>query len=253
LPESNGVINSNKKTTTRVYRELYRLEDKYLVERVNKCLESFFLYSSTTTNLNIADFGCGDLRASNVIHKQISQKNQIDHYYCIDIKAPQERNQFEIIEHDLNSPSLNILDESIDFAIALELIEHLWNVDVWLKEVQRILKPKGLFFLSTPNIAAWYNRILFLFGFLPVHYEVSNNKKYGRPQFLLKDPKAVGHIRVFTPSSLSQIMNDNGFEIIKCKGLAFIEHGISSKVDQLFARTPSIASTFSITAKKCEK
>jgi ubiquinone/menaquinone biosynthesis C-methylase UbiE len=42
-------------------------------------------------------------------------------------------------------------DNSIDAVISFETIEHLPNVDEYLAEVHRILKPAGLFVVSTPD------------------------------------------------------------------------------------------------------
>ena len=60
------------------------------------------------------------------------------------------------------------------------MIEHLYNPDHMLEECRRVLKPGGLLIISTPNLQAWYNRILFLFGVQPIFYEVSHEIYYDR-------------------------------------------------------------------------
>jgi ubiquinone/menaquinone biosynthesis C-methylase UbiE len=42
-------------------------------------------------------------------------------------------------------------DASLDYVTAAEIIEHLDDVDSFLKEVNRILRPGGLFVCTTPN------------------------------------------------------------------------------------------------------
>lgn len=164
-----------------LHRELYGFDDAYLVERSFQCLRSAIPHL-LQQRIEVADFGCGDLRASNLIHSQLSKRHDISSYYCVDVASisKTKSGKFKILNHDLNRNNLKILDNSVDFAYALELIEHLWNCDVFISEVYRILKPQGIFLVTTPNLGAWYNRLLFSIGILPIHYEVSFKKKYGR-------------------------------------------------------------------------
>jgi ubiquinone/menaquinone biosynthesis C-methylase UbiE len=46
---------------------------------------------------------------------------------------------------------LGLKDESFDMICSIELIEHLAQVDQYLVEVCRVLRPQGLYFMSTPN------------------------------------------------------------------------------------------------------
>ena len=46
---------------------------------------------------------------------------------------------------------LAIEDECFDVVCSIELIEHLVEVDRYLREVCRVLDPEGLYYLSTPN------------------------------------------------------------------------------------------------------
>jgi SAM-dependent methyltransferase len=47
-------------------------------------------------------------------------------------------------------------DASFDIVIASDVIEHLRNTDVFLREVARVLKPEGQFFCTTPNYASLF-------------------------------------------------------------------------------------------------
>lgn len=53
--------------------------------------------------------------------------------------------------------------DSFDIIIALEVSEHIIDHEVFFKELNRILVPKGHLFLSTPNILSLKSRIRFLF------------------------------------------------------------------------------------------
>jgi hypothetical protein len=58
---------------------------------------------------------------------------------------------------------------------------------------RRVLRPGGVLLLSTPNLAAWFNRSLVLLGVQPVFSEVSLRRVYGRP-----GREVAGHLRLFT-------------------------------------------------------
>jgi len=50
-------------------------------------------------------------------------------------------------------------DNYFDTVFAGEIIEHLYNPDHLLAETYRVLKPKGIFVLTPPNLASIHNRI----------------------------------------------------------------------------------------------
>jgi SAM-dependent methyltransferase len=58
-------------------------------------------------------------------------------------------------------------DQSLDVALAVEIVEHIENHATLFAEVRRVLRPGGLFLFTTPNILALRSRMLFLFtGYL---------------------------------------------------------------------------------------
>ncbi len=53
----------------------------------------------------------------------------------------------------MNVPPLEgIADNSIDFVVSFQVIEHIENDELYAKEIARVLKPGGKFILTTPNI-----------------------------------------------------------------------------------------------------
>jgi 2-polyprenyl-3-methyl-5-hydroxy-6-metoxy-1,4-benzoquinol methylase len=61
-------------------------------------------------------------------------------------------------------------DQSIDIALAVEVLEHIDGHQALFKEVRRILKPGGLFLFTTPNIASLKSRWMFLFNGYPYSF-----------------------------------------------------------------------------------
>ena len=64
-------------------------------------------------------------------------------------------------------------DNCADHIFCSDLFEHLQDVDGFLDEVWRVLKPGGYCVLSTPNLAWLPNRALLLFGLHPFWVELS--------------------------------------------------------------------------------
>ena len=231
---------------------MVELRDPYLVERTRITTELI------STNLNtgecgirVLDLGCGDGRASNEIIKSLSQGFRLDKYIGVDIKMKiqTENSIITKIECDLNQGIRLDDDDQYDLIIGLEVVEHLLNPDILIKECKRLLKKGGILCISTVNLLAWYNRFIFLFGSLPIHYEVSTKKKYGR--MLARDGECVGHIHVFSPRALSELLEDYGFEVCCVKVLQFVyDKPIISRLDSLMKLFPSFSSAFVTIARK---
>ena len=99
-----------------------------------------------------------------------------------------------IVKADFNRP-LPFEPGSFSGVISLEVIEHLINHELFLKEIYRILKPRGWLITSTPNIAWWGYRLFMLLG---------------------QPPKKEGyHLRFFTHNTLTRLLNQTGFQVIK--------------------------------------
>ena len=61
-----------------------------------------------------------------------------------------------------------IEDNSVDVIISNQVIEHISQYGMYLMELKRILKPKGIMILSTPNFHCPKNTILKMFGQKPI-------------------------------------------------------------------------------------
>src|SRR3972149_2693222 len=74
-----------------------------------------------------------------------------------------EENDIKVFKADLAFDKLPFGDESLDAAICDSAIEHLPVAPKHLfSEVGRILKPDGIFLVTTPNIASFWKRMRFL-------------------------------------------------------------------------------------------
>ncbi len=74
-------------------------------------------------------------------------------------------------------------DESFDVVIAVEVMEHVHDHQLFFREVYRILKPGGQFFYTTPNILSLKSRVRFLlsgfyYSFKPLKHEISDGLQH---------------------------------------------------------------------------
>ncbi len=91
-------------------------------------------------------------------------------------------------------------DNFFDLVILCEVIEHIFDTDFLLREINRILNKKGYLVITTHNINSLSNRIRVLIGRYPAHCE-----------YKMKN----GHIRVYNFDVLIKQLKENNFEIVK--------------------------------------
>jgi SAM-dependent methyltransferase len=141
---------------------------------------------------------------------------------------------------------LPLADGSADAVLFSEVVEHLVDPDAALDELRRVLRPGGHLLLSTPNLAAWYNRALLLAGVQPVFSEVSLRGIHGRP-----GSQVVGHLRLYTARALRGFLGASGFTVEKVAGAPY--HDVPRPLrpfDRVACRAPSLASILLVHARR---
>jgi SAM-dependent methyltransferase len=143
-------------------------------------------------------------------------------------------------------------DEAFDLVFAGEVIEHVVDPDAVLTEIHRVLAPGGALILTTPNLAAWFNRVLLLLGITPMFVEHSYRATYG-PAFSLfkRVGKPVGHLRIFTWVPLREVLKQNGFAIESECASACLPFRFLHTFDRIVARAaPSLGANMIVLARK---
>ena len=115
---------------------------------------------------------------------KIGMKNGLDLTYC-----------------NLDESNIPFKSNSFDLIICTEVIEHVFDTDHLLSEIERVLEPQGIVFITTPNIASLGNRLQLIFG-----------KRPGCIDCRMKGTN--GHINAFTLKDLRILFQDNGLATI---------------------------------------
>lgn len=181
----------------------------------------------------VLDLGCGDGLLLDLLKKRklISGKG-LD---VSEIAVEKARAKgLDVNAFDFTNNKLPFNDNSFTTVIMLDVLEHLYQPDVLLKEVHRVAK-SGIV-LSVPNFVSLKSRIQVLRGGTP---ENNQSKK--------------GHIYWFTYKILKKLLKQNGFEIVSFRVNTFWENsfliGILTKL--LTRIRPQIfALSFVLSAKK---
>lgn len=103
------------------------------------------------------------------------------------------------IQADLNN-SLDVADESFDFIVSAEVIEHLENPRATAREWFRLLRPGGTLIFSTPNNESWRSLLSLL---LNGHFVAFGDSSYP------------AHITALVRKDLERILLETGFNSSK--------------------------------------
>jgi ubiquinone/menaquinone biosynthesis C-methylase UbiE len=150
---------------------------------------------------------------------------------------------------DLSS-ALPFDDNSVDVVHSNQVIEHLSNVDMFLQEISRILRPGGYAIISTENLASIDNILALVAGQQPFSQHISRKSHIGNrfsPHFgkPILNPLSV-HRTIFTYYGLGQIIQSYNLVVETELGAGY------PPFPPAFARVDSIHARF-ITIKARKK
>ncbi|MEA2422068.1 MAG: hypothetical protein QOF55_1167 [Thermoleophilaceae bacterium] len=142
------------------------------------------------------DLGCGDgrltahLRAGAVTAADVS---------AVALRRARTRLPDAEIAHVEPDGPLPFVDGEFELVLVSETIEHVRDVQLFLSEVRRVLRPGGGLALTTPAHSRWTALRMVAGGF--------------DSEF---DPLSP-HLRFFTPRSLSRLLDAMGFDVTSIK------------------------------------
>jgi SAM-dependent methyltransferase len=213
---------------------------KYLIARMERVLKIFAGLNHDVTRL--VDIGCSDgsivlqlKRACNAVEVYgVDQNNE-------SINLAKEKGIKTFIL-DVNNNPYPFPNDYFDAVFEGEVLEHLTDPDHFFEEVHRILRKGATFVLTTPNFAAWYNRIALALAFQP--FSLDNSWRHANAGKMLSfrhgKSLAIGlkgevksvpannrHQKLYTRRALKAILEFYGFHILQCGGYPYLLEGRS--------------------------
>lgn len=125
--------------------------DKLLSDNpIHQRLLKAYIAAKPFINGKLLELGCGEGRGISEIAPLADRYTAIDK---IEKAVQKLRNRFPKYRFESGHfPPIPFPDNSFDTIVSFQVIEHLKNDDLFVKEIHRILRPGGTALLTTPNI-----------------------------------------------------------------------------------------------------
>lgn len=205
------------------------------------------------SGMRLLDIGCGDGMFLTSLQSLASDLELHGVDYSADRLAQTKSKDLHLKQCDLHD-GIPFDADAFDLIYCGEVIEHLWDPDALVKEMARVLRPGGSLVLTTPNLCAWYNRWLFLFGIQPIFIEsstVDGSIGTGPLRHLKKQSRPVGHVRIFNRAAVVDLLHAYGFRVSSVRGASFERLPPPMRqLDRQLARLSSFASNLVIQAQR---
>jgi O-antigen biosynthesis protein len=115
-------------------------------------LHRYALCSTLVGNKKVLDIACGEGYGSAILAKQALSVCGVDISSDAIRHATETYSDYKNLEFKKGSvEAIPYPDHRFDIVVSFETLEHLTAQDVMLKEIKRVLKPKGLLIISTPD------------------------------------------------------------------------------------------------------
>lgn len=194
--------------------------DDFVVNYIRACV------ADADVDIVVAELSIGDGGLSRALLESVSRIQLT----CADISTrrltyasemlerhvPGSKSKVRFLECNFDTQFHLLSNDGYDIVVALDIMEHVFDVFSFLENCSRILKREGLLFLRVPNIAYGKHRIRLLFGALPI-----TASWFGTPGELSAWRDRYGwdggHLHFFTIPILFKLLESYGFAIEQCQ------------------------------------
>jgi len=115
----------------------------------------------------VLDVGC----SACTLHEEIKKHIHSNDLFGVDIEIKKENEHYK----NGSAEAIPFPDKQFDVVVAGELIEHLKEPGIFLKEAKRVLRQGGMLILTTPNRESWLNRITHSYE-TEIHFSLLNRE-----------------------------------------------------------------------------
>lgn len=176
------------------YKGILIKADLHLHEQIADRLQ---LLRPPTTKIRVLDLGAGEgalsQRLVDLGYEVLAADINQDDFKCMEA---------EFLQVDFNNDQeveelTKQYKDSFDIVLGVEVIEHVENPWEYVRLLESLLKPGGHILITTPNIASWYSRLIFL--------------RSGRFHQFSDADLLYGHVAPISPWELQIILTSEGF------------------------------------------
>lgn len=184
--------------------------------------KAFLKLLERNPDAKVLDVGCNNGNFTAQLADTIGTKNAYGIDRDIGMISKAKANGINGVVADLNKP-LPFKSENFNVICACDIIEHVYNTDLLLREAYRVLSRGGYMIISTSNLAASHCIFFLLLGKQPPAVEVSDEIKAGVPDQWggLASLKTAGHYRIFTLQALKEMMEYHKFKVEEDVGVGY--------------------------------
>jgi 2-polyprenyl-3-methyl-5-hydroxy-6-metoxy-1,4-benzoquinol methylase len=168
-----------------------------------------YVFNECPSNMKCLDVGCWTGKLGELLIKEkrcsvdgidinkkalaIARERGYGMTYCLNLNNPEEVRRLE-----------SNINKKYDCIICADVLEHLVNPLLVLKQLKKLLKRRGMIIISVPNVAFISYRLLHLFG----RFDYNSNGGV----------MDVTHLRFFTNKTIKKISEDAGYRVVKIYG-----------------------------------
>ena len=176
----------------------------------------------------LLDLGCDDGQWTQRLAAAVGAK-EVHGVEVVDEQARKaEKAGVRVLVADLNKPLTELPSNYFDVIHANQVIEHVANVDLFVAEVFRLLKPGGHAVISTENGSSWHNIFAAIMGWQIFSLSNVSSLKAG-----LGNPCAIHrgsdtpytgtwtHKTIFNYRGLIEMFEAHGFRDVKIAGAGY--------------------------------
>lgn len=186
-------------------------------------------------NAKVLDVGCGDGQKTNRFMNKIGCREATGIDGVADRLKAASRRGVKIIKTNLEN-KWPFESSSFDVIVSNQVIEHINDIDGFIEEIYRVLKPNGYVVISTENLASWHNIFALILGHQDFSHHIIKKLHVSNPlspHFGEKtvtwskkdnsgvDDTAFPHIKILTLRSLIKVFEVYNFKKEAYKGSGY--------------------------------
>lgn len=210
-----------------LWQQAYADNQKNILELTEKSPEVKFL-----------DLGCDDGTWTIKVAQKIGA-SQVFGLDLVDEQLNKASQKGIIVQKGNLNKTLPYEDNFFDLVHANQVIEHLFDVDSFISEIYRILKPDGYALISTENLSAWHNLFALFLGFQAFSQHISARYHIGNPLSPHTGESQRDnwtHVKIFTCFGFKALFEAYSFKVEAILGAGYypfwgILSGFFSRID----------------------